>query len=151
MIFHLNPSTTLYFGVHKKIKIVYLDPRIVYGYDKEFGAVSEGWPHDYSILAYLKRVERYITIHESPLSSKKKQLYAQSRVIKKIDKDASKNKETTTTGSYIGDSSSQLGIAILTAFLRIFHIIDLMINFFGKVNVEMSPMIDKFVNILRKT
>ena len=100
-------------------------------------------------------------IEEQPLYLIKKPLELKIRgfggfVVKELENIKVNTKEkqeveepTDTTIKKIGATASSLTIASAAIFIRYFVVVDILINLFGKINVELGPRIGKMVDLIK--
>ena len=120
----------IYHKIHKALRIKYKNPMI-----------SSSGP----IILSRKPIE--IDIISSDNSEDKERI---SQIIKETPKTVAQISEPEpTTIAKIGSVASTITLASAAIFIRYFVVVDILINLFGKVNVELGPRIQKLVDLLK--
>lgn len=129
---YFDPKLSIFYKIHKKIVLKYKQPVLAY--------------LQQPIIVSRKPIE--LEIIRSSNSEDKQRI---SEIIKEAPKKELQTSEPVpTTIEKIGSVASTLTLASAAIFIRYFVVVDILINLFGKVNVELGPRIQKLVDLLKK-
>jgi hypothetical protein len=145
-LIHFKQNPTLYVTLENNYKVVG-DP------DKRFPRYIINLPSFKSIneqFMLLDNKKYELPIKESPDSKSKERLLNLNFDKKKDEK---VNTDTTGTGTAPPNAAGvaqQAAILTLAIFIRFFVVVDIVINLFGKINVELGPRIQDIVIFLKQ-
>ena len=151
--FWLEPGQLLHFQVNKKIKVTYKQVLDYVGNPRQpihvlnWNVVGSKRPAESLIL---DNSPLFLDIVESEDSNSKLSLLNLKSETKK-DEDIKKEQPVASKKiDSVAQSAKLAVLATLTIFVRFFVVVDIVINLFGKINVELGPRIGKIVIFLKQ-
>ena len=133
-VFHFSPKMVIYYKVHKKIYIKYKSPLLYRSHiDKT------------PLILLKKPLELIIEKSQSSIFKERKFENVKGNAVDKIQEKVPEK----STIAKIGTISASITLATAAIFIRYFVVVDILINLFGKINVELGPKIGDMVKLLK--
>lgn len=124
----------IYYKVHKKIYIKYKSPLLYRSHiDKT------------PLILLKKPLELIIEKSQSSIFKERKFENVKGNAVDKIQEKVPEK----STIAKIGTISASITLATAAIFIRYFVVVDILINLFGKINVELGPKIGDMVKLLK--